>query len=684
MRSQLANPREKNPRPWKRLAASYAGFVEPRTSGLPNWRVVTWFPALVALGAAILITLSISGTSSGAHWKNFGVGADPRLLLGGPRPIRSDEWLVSQSWIVSQFQQGFPAWNRTLPGGMDATVLNELPNWDWSTLFRPHEWGFLLFGLDVGTAWQWWIPALGLVSGAYLLVVVLLPRRAITAAVIAAVVYFSPIFQWWYGPNAIWPAAWSLLAMAGTIWMLRDSRRWVRLLWAAGLGWLAVTMAIGLYVPYMVPAVLVFAFFFIGAVLQERPWQRGTLRRVVGRLLPLVVAGVLAVAVVLLWVATRLKTIEAIQSTVYPGDRSEPTGQLLVQDPYLVGIASAPFGQSFATGSQVLGPNPSEAAAAILLAVFLLPALVWFLVRNYRRKRRVDWLMASAAAALLFVLAFLFLPGWDPIAKLFLLDRIPVSRLRMAFAVMLPVYFALVVREVDSEPKQKNWPIAVVCGGLATAVTVYVLLRIIELDPGTLQSSWLWPVAAAGISAAVVLVFFPARVPLAALSLLVTSLVIGAAVNPFYRGIFNLNDTQIGQEIAEVNSSDAGVWVGVGSYEVMALMMQSGVEAYSGVQPYPPKEMWDAIDPDGDQEEVWNRLAHVRWTWGPGEPDMSAPYRDAIQLTFDACSSFAQSHVEYVLSDESPPSSDCLHKLADVNQGATSMQIYEVIPEESQ
>lgn len=665
--------------PRRRLVEAYRDWVEPTVSGLPNWRVVTWFPALVTLGAIILIALHISGTSSGAHWANFGVGEDPNALLGSPRLIRTDEWLVSQSWVISQYEQGFPVYNQTLPGGMDATVLNELPTWDWSTLFRPHEWGYLLFGLDVGIAWQWWVPAIGLVSGAYLLVVSLLPRRAITAAVIACAVFFSPIFQWWYGPNALWPAAWSLLAMAAVVWMIKDHRRWVRIVWAAVLGWLAVTMAIGLYVPFILPSVLVFVFFFIGMVLQERPWQKGVLKPLVGKLVPLVVAGAFAGVMVLLWFRTRAATIEAVTSTVYPGQRSIPSGQLLSIDPWLAAFAGAPFGQTFTTGSVVLGPNPSEAATAILLSIFLLPALAWLVVRGYRRDGRLDWVIIASGAGLLLVLAFLFIPGWDAVARLLLLDKVPVTRFRMGFAVMLPLFFALVAREVDRNPAARTWPLALLSGLVALASIVTTAVSIALVDPETYLSSPLWPVAAVGILGGVVLVFFPRTIPWAAVGLLVASLAIGAAVNPLYRGAFNLNDTQIGQEIHVVEDENPGTWVGVGSYEVMALMMQSGVEAYNGVQPYPPEEMWEEIDPDGGDEQVWNRLAHVRWTWGDGEPTMAVPFQDAIQLTFDACSDFAQEHVDYVLSDEAPLADSCLVEIADEQQGKTDMQIYRVV-----
>lgn len=666
----------------QRIRAGWARFVEPAITGLPAWRVVTWFPALVALGAVVLIALRISGTSSGAYWLDFGVGDDPDALLGGPRLIRSDEWLVNQSWIISQSQQGYPSVNGTFPGGMDATVGMELPAWDWASLFRPHLWGHLLFGPEVGTAWQWWIPALGLVAGAYLFVVTVLPRRPITAALVACALYFSPIFQWWFGPNALWPTAWALLATTATIWMLREPRLRVRIAWAAVAGWLAVTAALGLYVPFLVPPVLVFLALFLGLVLGERPWGRERFGRTVRALGPLLIAGVAALGVVLAWVATRLPSFAAIGSTVYPGARSDPSGQLLREDPTLLGLFGAPFGQSFATvgGPTVLGPNPSEAATAVLLAVFVLPGFVYLVVRARRLEKRLDGLDVAAIAVLVLLLAFLLVPGWDPIARLLLLDRVPVSRFRVGFAALIPVFFALVVRRIDSTPPARPWIPAVATGAGVVAVTVLLAIELRSLSPEVFEAAVLWPIAAIAIAAACGLVFLPKLAPAAAASLLVASMVIGAAVNPFYRGVYDLNDTEAGKAIHEVD--DGGAWVGVGTYLMMALVMQTGIEGYNGVQMYPPEETWDEIDPDGSDEWVWNRLAHVRWTWGEGEPVFTAPQRDQIQGYFDACSDFAQTHVEFIVSDETPPSLACLEQLDDIEQGRTDIQIYRIVPEE--
>ncbi|OJX66518.1 MAG: hypothetical protein BGO94_06525 [Micrococcales bacterium 72-143] len=669
----------------ERFVARYRAIIEPTWYGLPNAWVVSWFPLLIAVGALALVALNISGTSSGAYWTLFGTGDDPQLLAGGPRPIRSDEWIVHQGWVISQWRQGFPAVNQTFPGGMSATLGLDLPTWDWSVLLRPHVWGYLLFGPDAGIAWEWWTPAFLLVVSSYLLVVTLLPRRPMTAALVACAVFFTPIFQWWYGSTSMFAGAWPMLAIATTIWMLRAPQLWVRILWAAAAGWFGACVAVTIYVPFILPGAIVFLFFFIGSVLQERARGRSEWLSLGRRMLPLVIAGAGALALVLVWIADNRDAADAMTSTVYPGQRSESTGALLQQDPTLAGLAGAVWGQTFAStdGPNLLGPNPSEAATALLIAVFLLPGLVWFVIRSLRRGR-IDFVLVMIVAVIVLVLAYLLIPGWDLLARLLLFDRVPASRFRMTFAVLIPVVFALVAREAErsDEPaggsRRTRW---VAIGSVAVTALIHLalLLRIIEADDGLLAVAVLWPVALVALLACVGLVFFRRTLTVSAAALLVAAMVTGAAVNPLYRGAFDLGETEAGRAVIATNEEQPGSWLGVGSYAVMGMLMETGVRAYNGVQPFPSEEMWDQIDPKSESEDIWNRLAHVRWTWGDGEPQLSNPSPDVVLGTFDACSVFAQENVDYVLVDDLPARGECLELIDDIEQGASHMQLYRVV-----
>lgn len=658
----------------------FALWVEPSALGLPNLRVLMIFPGLIALLFIVLVALGVSGSSTGAYWGVFGTGGpDPDLLNGVPRPIRSDEWLVQSSWVVSQVQQGFPVVNQTLPGGMDATVQNDLPSWDWSTLFRPHLLGFLALPLDQGMAIRWWLPGFAVVVGAYLFCVTMMPKRPVSAALLALAVYYTPIFQWWYMPTTLWPAALAFVAMAATIWCLRHPSLRVRIAWSAVTGYLAVTTAMSIYAPFIVPAALVILFFFVGAWIGEARRQsmgfRGSLRAVA----PLIIAAVGAGVVLVVWIATRWSTIRALFATVYPGQRLEPTGT--VDAKRLIGLLGGPFNELLAgdtSGAQgiTLGPNQSEASSVVLYALFFLIPLIWIVAADWRRNRTINWIAVGVASCTVFVFAFLLIPGWDPIAHLLLVDRSTEARMRLAFVMLGIASIVVIVKRLDRRdlelPSGVVWSSVAVAAGSIALVAAVLTVR----NPAALALATNWRITAILIVAAV---FFVLKrwVFVGSAFILIAALFVGSGISPLYKGVFDLNDTKVGQAVRAIDDEKPGTWVGIGSFVPTAVLVESGVRALNGVQTYPPTEMWQMIDPEKRYENEWNRLANVGWDVGVGEPVVTNPVRDQIRVTLDPCSDFAQKNVAYVLS-EVPLDEACAKPVKTVEQGPSSFTIYRV------
>ena len=158
----------------------------------------------------------------------------------------------------------------------------------------------------------------------------------------------------------------------------------------------------------------------------------------------------------------------------------------------------------------------------------------------------------------------------------------------------------------------------------------------------------------------------------------VVAIAVGGWVNPFYDGVLDLRQTAIGQEIESVNAAAPGAWVSVSGFGSAAVLRETGVEAYSGDQAWPSKEMWDAIDPDHSDASVWNRYAHINWTTDPSIPEIGLVAADIVQLRFDSCNAFAQGSVRYVLSDK-PVAQQCLATVATVPEPAATYYVYRVV-----
>ncbi|MEN0021661.1 MAG: hypothetical protein AAGC61_00160 [Microbacterium sp.] len=671
----------------KTLLDRYARFTTPRADGLPNAKVIAAPLALLGAVFAIFVILGLTGSSTGVMHSLISNEADSDLIAGAPEPIRSDEWFVQTTWTISQVEQDLPTRNETFPGGMDATVQHDLPTRDWSTAIRPHLWGFLALPLDQAMAVKWWLPGFAMIAAGFLFVLVMLPRRPVLAALLSLGFYFAPFFQWWFLSISYYPPAWAFLVMATIVWCLRSQRATGKWVLAGLVAYLTAAMGTGIYVPFIVPVVWVVVAFAAGVAAAPAPGRARFTQRL-GAVVPVLVAGVVGVGVLGVWLLTRWDTIVGFTSTVYPGERLQPTGDGGLTE--LAALLSGPFSPIIGpSGGVPWGMNSSEASTFILPGLFLLVPLLWLVVRRARRGGGLDWLSISLAAAAVLFLAYLFVPGWDAISHLLLLDRTTYGRARLGFGLLSVVIVVVLVVRLAEERAESGtlprWP-ALTAAGLAAVALGGTALIGASGDFSFRAFAAASPSVAAVTAVVVVLfvlsVFLFARghaVSAAAVILLI-SFASTANVNPLYRGVLDLRETDAVQAIEDLDAADPGDWVGIAQTPLPTMMLvQAGVASYNGFQSAPSAEMWDEIDPSGTSEKEWNRLANVSWVVGDGDPDPRNPAPDQIQLTFDSCDDFAQENVEYVIS-ESDVDQACLRLVTTTTDGPTKMRIYEVVP----
>jgi hypothetical protein len=226
--------------------------------------------ALLAL-FALLVALRVHGFSL-AGWHDVIDGsAASEVLIGEPRPIRSDDWKVHLPLVLAQraASPAFPVINPNVGGlGQDMRIPIETPVLHWSTLFRPTLWGYFL-GADVGLAWHWWSRALGL-FGVWLAVFAVVARgRLGVAALGAALLVASPFFQFWALNAAPHATALGACFLAVTA-LLRAAtpRRIAAAALGLGLagGWLALTV----YPPYQITLAWLGVALALGFALDRR------------------------------------------------------------------------------------------------------------------------------------------------------------------------------------------------------------------------------------------------------------------------------------------------------------------------------------------------------------------------------------------------------------------------------
>lgn len=670
---------ERRPAFWNRAAwrDRVDRWVTPRPDGLPAIRVLVALPLLLAVVGAILVGLSVNGSSSGVFYAELHEGTDPDLIAGTPQAVRGDEWAVQTVWAIAQAEQGLPVENQTFPGGMDATIPQDLPRADWSVAFRPHLLGFLAWGADHAIALKWWLPGLALIASVYCFAVTILPRRPFLAAGIAGGFFLSPFFQWWFLQTTLWPVVWGFALLTTVVWCLRASTRVAPFVWSAILAYLTVVMAMGIYVPFIVPIVLVCALAVLGAVIDARRDGIGY-GGVALRIAPVLVAGGIGSAVTLAWLIEKSATVEAFLGTAYPGERLFATGQGTGVD--FASILSSSFALSLKAGGWI-GLNSSEASTFFYAGALLIPVVAWLLVR-WRRSLAFPWMLVGASASVLVIAAFIFIPGWDALAHLLFLDRSLPGRLRLGIGFASIVIMVILIRELTHD-RRPGRLFAGLIAALYLASQAAIAIAVWIESPGALGAARFWWILAP-LSAAVIYLIARARPAAAVAIFVVIGVITGGTVNPVYRGVLDLRETDASAAVRELDErADGATWVGVGGRLTGALLLESGVEAFNGFQGAPSDEMWRLVDPAGAYEFEWNRLAGIGWTPAAGEPQVSNPAPDQILVTFDACSAFAQRNVDFVLADETVGvESACLVPIDEFHLADDGeLHILEVVPQ---
>jgi hypothetical protein len=651
-------------------------FLLPTDQALPRLRLLFAFPALLLVIGIVLVTLEINGSSSGAFYDEIHEGSDPSLISGHPQEVRSDEWNVGTVWTIAQLQQGLPERTATIPGGMDAALPYDLPTREWSVAFRPHLLGYVFLDVATGTAWRWWSMGFALMAAAYGFVLTILPRRPVVAVALSIAFFLSPFFQWWYQSSTLWPVTWALVVLTGIVWSVRSPSCWARWLWGALIAYLTAVMAMGIYLPFIVPVVLVVLFFGVGVVIERRRAGQPFADLAV-RVLPVFVAGAVGAAVTALWLWGRRDTVAAFLGTVYPGERRTPTG-----DGGLLSFTRAlgsSFSDSLKTIDGFLGLNSSEASTFVFVGVFLLPMVAWVVWKGRHDGTPVRWSLIALVAVMMVFAAYVLVPGWDTLAKLLLLDQTTAERVKIGEGLASFVIVVVLIGVLDDAPRAAGRRWAWIGTGLFVLVQLAIAgATLLVLGPDKLWGGApFWPVIAA-LTAVSIFLFARRRVVIATSALLLVSLAGGLTVNPLYIGVLDLRETPASRAIVELDASRPGTWIGLGDQLASATVIESGVEAYNGTQGAPSSVMWRQIDPSDSHEAQWNRIGGLRWAQAPGEPTVSNPAPDQILVTFDACSRFVQGHVDYVLSNESM-TPGCLTRVSSFETPEAPLVIYRIV-----
>ncbi len=557
--------------------------------------------ALVTLTIALIFEIHGSSTLC---WQNYLADTQTsyQALIGRARLIRSDEWAVNTPMMISQYLNHsgiFPYFSETIRGALtDTFIVYGQPVLDMAVIFRPFHWGYLLLSAAKGLSFFWMSRLIILFLVSFEFGRILTKDKRILALSYAILLTFAPIVQWWFAINGL--VEMLIFGQLGVVlintYMKTQDYR-LRTIIGLALAVIAGGYILTFYPAWQVVLVYVFLVLLIAVVLENVrnfKWNRKDLLILTGALLFLGLG--------LFYVLSQSAgTIDAVMNTVYPGNSEETGGGQFTRFFLSLGNLFFPLATDV--------PYANVCELSVFFDFFPMGILMALWV-GIKEKKKDPFLIGMLILNGILILWCIFSwPLW--FAKLSLLSFSKPVRafLAVGFLNLLLLFRAMAIVKT-SPPK---WVKAIIALGLASLMTggaILVYEGYLDLKLGVI--SFVLMVVS-------FLILINGNRDWAKKALLILSLFIafigGAFVNPLVSGLDIIEEQKIIHEIKAITADDNGLWIYESGedtgFPVNNLPLLGGAPTINSTNVYPNLERWRQLDPDGSDEDIYNRYAHI-------------------------------------------------------------------------
>lgn len=588
------------------VSLGYALYAMPRSlcDFLYRYRWIIGFLSII-----LFVILGVSGSSLSMWRYIIGDNGSSGVVWGVPRSIRSDEYTVTLQYLRSQQFNDWGRYTDIIRGShTDLSVVYGIASWSLSAIFRPWNYGYLLFGFDRGLSFSWvaFFIVLFLVSFDF---ANLFFKSSPLSLVFSCLVVFSPINMWWGGTAIILYGEGLVLCLDK--FLNADSHK-ERFVFSLLISWLCGCYLFTMYPAWMVP------FFYIFAIMGLIRISIYLSKRVSGDQVPVNVRDIILLAISLMLCALLIAncfisasdSMAATSHTLYPGGRFETGGDFGLNlfsycEPLFYAISDAGLS------------NNCEMSRMLCFFPFGLLFSLYIAVRCQKR------MIPLIALQLIFVVYSV--AGFpDFLARISLLSNVPVRRLVLAIdylelfllcGALAELRCILSDRRLDSPSPLKCFIVSAISTVLVFFIPVFASVLI---DPGYLRILYIGEWFLVSLSFGFLVFSCCSKISsdiflkIACVMSFGVAFVPGLCINPVQVGSAAVSDTGLSDSIESVVSEDPdSLWIVDSNWIISNYVMGCGAPTVNSTNLYPAMERWKLLDPDGNSEYIYNRYANI-------------------------------------------------------------------------
>ena len=549
---------------------------------------------------ALLVICKIHFSSIGM-WNNYIREGIDSTLLGKSRAIRSDEWLVTTPFNLSQQYNGFKLINDNLNLGNNDMNIFHAPVLDLSIVVRVFSWGYILFGNEIGLSWAWVLKFIAMFIIYFELGMIITKKDKVLAVMLAVWLTFSPAIMWWSMLDTI-AFAMAIVVLFNAYISNKNISIKKKLLIAFGMIVFLCQFAFALYPAWQVPlAYIILAFVIVDFIKYRKNLSKKDY-------LIMGITILITILILAYFFVTSWNGINAMMSTKYPGGRAETGGDYNFN-------RLTNYYTNFFTPYTDDYENPCDLAAYIFPGLSIAILLLTYIINIVKDKKikttlkdKNNWYILAILIVLTIFLLWLACKWPSALAKISFLYTSPTKRTALIFEFGCVIVTAILAKKIfDRKEKLINNKVALAISILITILTYFVAKN--GLYANTF-STFKYVVLLIAIFA-INYTFLSSNKKAFAYVIVIISLFVGGYVNPISRGTSVITDTEIAQTAVKIANEDKeGIWIGESQVNAQYLVA-NGLKVLNGINEYPNYDWIEKLDPEHKYEEVWNRYAHI-------------------------------------------------------------------------
>lgn len=554
---------------------------------------------LVAFLLFLILVLGKFNGSSYGMWENY---IEPNYkvnsftpLIGDARAIRSDEWLVNSSYVLSQTTTGYNYFNPVMRGtATDVFATIPVPVKNILCIGKPFLLGYLFFGRDYGMSIYWYgrLIALFLVSFELLMIITRKNKKASLLGTML-ITFSAPVF-WWYSAQLV-----EMLISGGLCIILfynflkTDSLK-KKVFYSLLLIPAFFSYVVTLYPAWLVPLsyfYLILAVYFFIAFKDKHKYK-------IKKLWPLfiTIGGIILLFAYFFFLSK--DTFKQLMSTVYPGAR------------FIVGGKS--FENFLTYSSSIYFPyfdvgNPCEYSTFYSMFPFSIIIGAYYIFKN-RKNLKNEILIISIFSLIVIYLLFSFVSFPKILAKITLLYMTPVERLTVIISYLCVILMALLYGKIKLNTKKEkiSFTIVAIVSSLFSCIIAKYMLPNNYLSINKVIVSFV-------ILTLISILWVIKNKKTTVMLLVVVALVTvfsTVSVNPLMKGFSGVYKKPISKELKKYKTEDAN-WVSLDSFLIANYLGTQGLKVLNSTNLYPNINLWKKIDKEKKYNKVYNRYAHI-------------------------------------------------------------------------